>query len=85
MDFENCITCADEQTIAQPWFEETVFGRFIDEHMAAQYQFHIGRVEQEHNQFRSDPQFAHRIEVARDTLLQDRFEYICTREKRKVI
>lgn len=44
--------------------------------MAAQYQFHVGRIEQEHNQFWSDPQFAHRIVVARDALLQDGFEYV---------
>lgn len=69
-------TCADEKAITQPWFEETVFGRFVDEHMTAQNQFHIGRIEQEHNQFGSDPQFAHCIVVACYALLQNRFEHV---------
>lgn len=44
--------------------------------MTAENQLHVGRIEQEHNQFGSDPQFAHCIVVAWYALLQNGFEYV---------
>lgn len=49
------ITAADQQTIAQPWLEETVFVGFVQVHLAAEYDFHIKRIGQEDDQFRTDP------------------------------
>lgn len=65
-------SCADEQSIAQPGLEETVFSRFVDVHVTAEDEFDIVRICEEDNQFWSNPHlydvlvykrvFVHRLE-----------------------
>lgn len=49
--------------------------------MTAENQFNVSRIKQEHNQFWSNPQFAHRIEIIHCTLLQNGPEDVWHRKR----
>lgn len=46
---------ADQKTVAQPWFEESVFIWFVDMHMTSENDFDIFWMCQKYDQFWSDP------------------------------
>lgn len=46
---------ANEQSIAQPWFEKAIFIRFIKVYRTAENDFNIFWMCKEHNQFWTNP------------------------------
>lgn len=49
-------TSRDEETISKPWFEEPVFGRFVNVHVTGEDHLNIAWIDQENHQFRTNPQ-----------------------------
>lgn len=73
---------ADQQAVAQPWFEEAVFIWFVDVHMAAKNYFNVFRMRQKDDQFWSDPNSCNvHVHFAQ---LQSQFEDFFWEEKLKL-
>lgn len=53
------VTAADQQTIAQPWFEEAILVGLLDVDAAVEDQLDVERIRQENDQFRADPNPGH--------------------------
>lgn len=76
---EMTLTCADEETIAQPGLEELVLGCLVDVDMAAQQQLHVPRIIDEDHQLGADPHFGDVLKGR--ALPDDCFENSCKRER----
>lgn len=53
------ITSADQQTVAQPWFEKAIFVGLLDVDTAVQDQFNVEWIGEENDQLGTDPNASH--------------------------
>jgi len=71
------LTCADQQSIAQPGLEELVLGGLVDIDVAAQQQLHVPGIIDEDHQLGPDPHLGYVLEGG--ALPDDCFENSCRR------
>lgn len=70
-------TSTDKKTISKPGLEESVVVSFVNENVAAENQFDVPGVVQEHHQSGANPQFYHTLLVVGHALGDEVLEDIC--------